>query len=238
MIKGRIHSFESMGLLDGPGIRNVIFLQGCPLRCLFCHNPDTWNFSKGQSIEPHDLLRKILKYKPYFGNNGGVTFSGGEPLMQPEFLLQCLKLCKENNIHTAIDTSGCGAANYSEILKYSDLVLLDIKHVDSKNFELLTGVNKSKLDNFINELNKSSSRVWARHVIIPSMTDSEEHIKKLAKIINTIKNIDKVELLPYHTMGNFKYEKLSLKYPLENIPAMDKDKCKSLENKLKTLVNL
>lgn len=227
-----------MGLLDGPGIRNVIFLQGCPLRCLFCHNPDTWNFSKGESITPEDLLRKILKYKPYFSNNGGVTFSGGEPLIQPEFLLQCLKLCKENNIHTAIDTSGCGNGNYAEILKYTDLVLLDIKHVDPKNFKILTSINKSKLDDFINQLNKSNSRVWARHVIIPSMTDSEEHIEKLANIINTIKNIDKVELLPYHTMGNFKYEELGLKYPLEHIPAMDKEKCKSLENKLKAFVKL
>lgn len=235
MIKGRIHSFESMGLVDGPGIRNVVFFQGCPLRCQFCHNPDTWDFSKGEEITPEELLSKIIKYKPYFKNNGGVTFSGGEPLMQPEFLLQCLKLCKKNDIHTAIDTSGCGNGDYNQLLKYTDLVLLDIKHVDSENFKTLTGINKSKMDDFIYALNQSNSRVWARHVVIPTMTDSKEHIKKLSQIISILKNIDKIELLPYHTMGIFKYSQLGLDYPLEHIPDMDKVQCKALENELKAL---
>lgn len=232
MIKGKIHSFESMGLVDGPGIRNVIFFQGCPLRCLFCHNPDTWYFNEGTEISPYDLIKKIIRFKPYFKNGGGVTFSGGEPLMQPEFLLKMLKLCKENNIHTALDTSGCGLGDYKEILKYTDLVLLDIKHVDYKNFKSLTGDSIEKLKNFIKQLNSSNTSVWIRHVVVPGITDSKEHFEKLKDIIKTINNVDKIELLPYHTLGVNKYEVLNYDYKLKNTEPMDKDKCSSIEKDL------
>ncbi|KEH99196.1 pyruvate formate lyase-activating protein [Clostridium botulinum C/D str. BKT12695] len=229
MITGYIHSFESMGLVDGPGIRNVVFLQGCPLRCSFCHNPDTWNFNIGDKITSEKLLKKIIRFKPYFKNNGGVTFSGGEPLMQPEFLLKTLKLCKENNIHTAIDTSGYYSDHLNEILKFTDLVLLDIKHVDDFNFKALTGVSMEKLLSFIETLNNSSCRVWIRHVVVPKITDSIEHIHSLKKIIKKINNVDKIELLPYHTLGVNKYKSLNMDYKLKNVEPMDKNKLKILQ---------
>ncbi|WMJ79485.1 pyruvate formate-lyase-activating protein [Clostridium sp. MB40-C1] len=232
MINGRIHSFESMGLVDGPGIRNVIFFQGCPLRCMFCHNPDTWDFNIGTEISSKDLINKIMKFKPYFRNNGGVTFSGGEPLMQPEFLLEMLKLCKENNIHTAIDTSGYGIGNYDELLKYTDLVLLDIKHVNNEDFKNLTGVTIDKLKEFIEAINLSYTKVWIRHVVVPGITDSESHIEELKHFIKTIKNVEKVELLPYHTLGVEKYKILNKEYKLSHVKPMDKFLCKALEKKL------
>lgn len=231
MLKGRIHSFESMGLVDGPGIRNVIFLQGCPLRCLFCHNPDTWDFNEGIEISSEELINKILRFKSYFKNNGGVTFSGGEPLMQPKFLLEMLKLCKEHNIHTAVDTSGCGNGNYKEILKYTDLVLLDIKHVTDEGFKSLTGISIKKLMEFIEAVNTSNTKLWIRHVIVPGITDSNEHLEKLKDIIMKIKNVEKIEFLPYHTIGINKYEALNYEYKLKNIEPMDKARCKMLEEK-------
>ncbi|KEI01028.1 pyruvate formate lyase-activating protein [Clostridium botulinum C/D str. Sp77] len=229
---GRIHSFESMGLVDGPGIRNVVFFQGCPLRCSFCHNPDTWDFNGGYEISPEDLVKKIIRFKPYFKNNGGVTFSGGEPLMQPKFLLEALKLCKENNIHTAIDTSGYGSEYLDELLKFTDLIILDIKHIDEHNFKSLTGVSINKLFNFIAILNKSKCRVWIRHVVIPGITDSIEHIESLKSIIKTIRNVDKIELLPYHTLGSHKYESLNFDYKLKHLEPMDKTKLKVLQKTL------
>lgn len=229
---GRIHSFESMGLVDGPGIRNVVFLQGCPLRCAFCHNPDTWDFNGGSEVSPQELLEKIIKFKPYFKNNGGVTFSGGEPLMQPKFLLEILKLCKENNIHTAIDTSGYYSQDIEEILKYTDLVLLDIKHSNKEGFKELTGQPMDKLYNFITFLNKSNCKVWIRHVVVPGITDSNEHLKDLQKILKVIHNVDKIELLPYHTLGVHKYEGLDYEYRLKGVKPMDKEKVKRMEEKL------
>ncbi|MCY6369674.1 pyruvate formate-lyase-activating protein [Clostridium ganghwense] len=229
MIKGRIHSFESMGLVDGPGIRNVVFFQGCPLRCLFCHNPDTWNFDEGIEISSEELINKIIKFKPYFKNNGGVTFSGGEPLMQPKFLLEMLKLCKKHNIHTTIDTSGCGSGNYEEILKYTNLILLDIKHSTNDEFKTLTGVSMKNLIKFIEVINSSHTKVWIRHVIIPGITDSNKHLEKLKEIIKKIKNVEKIEFLPYHTLGIDKYKTLNYDFKLKNLEPMDKNKCKALE---------
>ncbi|KGM94082.1 pyruvate formate lyase-activating protein [Clostridium botulinum] len=229
---GRIHSFESMGLVDGPGIRNIVFFQGCPLRCSFCHNPDTWDFNDGYEISSEELVKKIIRFKPYFKNDGGVTFSGGEPLMQPKFLLETLKLCKENNIHTAIDTSGYGSKYLDEILKFTDLVLLDIKHIDEHNFKSLTGVSINKLFNFIAILNKSRCRVWIRHVVVPGITDSLDHIESLKSIIKTIRNVDKIELLPYHTLGLHKYENLNFDYKLKDLKPMDKTKLKILQETL------
>lgn len=234
MIKGRIHSIESMGLVDGPGIRTVVFFQRCPLRCAYCHNPDTWNIKGGTEITPNELLKKVLRFKPYFEKSkGGVTFSGGEVLLQPDFLIEILKLCKENNIHTALDTSGFGLGKYDEILKYTDLVLLDIKHIDDKGYKSLTGHSKKGLDEFLKALDKSGTKLWIRHVVVPEISDSVEHIEKLAHIIKQIANVEKIELLPYHTLGVSKYEKLGIDYSLKNIPSMDKDKTKNLEEHLK-----
>lgn len=233
MAMGRIHSFESMGLVDGPGIRTVVFLQGCTLRCAYCHNPDTWAFSGGTEMTPQELVRKISRFKPYFKDNGGVTFSGGEPLMQPEFLLETLKLCKEAGIHTTIDTAGYGFGNYEEILKYTDLVLLDIKHIDNEGYKSLVGKEKNPFDKFLEAVQKANIKLWIRHVVVPGITDSEEHIKKLANIIKGIKNVEKIELLPYHTLGVEKYKKLGIEYPLEDKESMDKEDLHKLEELLR-----
>ncbi|PRR80076.1 Pyruvate formate-lyase-activating enzyme [Clostridium liquoris] len=227
---GRIHSIETMGLVDGPGIRAVIFFQGCKLRCVYCHNPDTWNMDGGYDISPKELIQKILKYKHYFQrSNGGATFSGGECLLQDEFLLETLKLCKENGIHTAIDTSGCGNGDYEEILKYVDLVILDIKHVDLQEYKNITGQNMDEFNRFLKALKNSKNNVWIRHVVIPGITDSEEDILKLKEFIKGIDNVEKVQLLPYHTLGVSKYEKLNIPYRLKHTEAMDEEKLNNLQ---------
>lgn len=236
-MKGKIHSIESMGLVDGPGIRIVVFFQGCSLRCAYCHNPDTWDMQGGREITPEELLKKILRFKPYFEKScGGVTFSGGEVLLQPDFLIECLRLCKENNIHTTIDTSGFGLGKYDEILKYTDLVLLDIKQVNDEGYKSLTGQDKKGLDEFLKALSKARKKLWIRHVVVPKITDSKEHISKLAHTIKQIDNIEKIELLPYHTLGVSKYEKLGVDYRLKDIPSMDKERTKELEEYLKQLL--
>jgi pyruvate formate lyase activating enzyme len=229
---GRIHSIESMGLVDGPGIRTVIFFQGCALRCAYCHNPDTWNTQEGTEITAEELLKKILRYKPYFErSDGGVTFSGGDPLLQPDFLIEILKLCKENGIHTTLDTSGYGLGKYDEILKYTDLVLLDIKHINDIGYKNLTGRDMHGFNAFLHATQKNGTKLWIRHVVVPGITDSEEHIIQLANIIKQINNVEKVELLPYHTLGLSKYENLGISYKLSGIEPMSKDKLSDL-NKL------
>lgn len=240
MVKGKIHSIETMGLVDGPGIRVVVFFQGCKLRCAYCHNPDTWQLSGGTEMTPDEIVEKIVRFKPYFNRSGGgVTFSGGDPLLQPEFLLECLKLCKQNGIHTALDTAGFGDGNYDEILKYTDLVLLDIKQTTGKGYVALTGKDATDVNIFLASLRQSKSRVWVRHVVVPGITDSIEHITKLAKIIKEeVPNLDKVELLSYHVLGVSKYDELSIPYKLKGIDAMDKDKTKKLQALIDSLLNI
>lgn len=234
---GRIHSIETMGLVDGPGIRVVVFFQGCALRCAYCHNPDTWAFSGGEEVTPEQLIKKILRYKPYFSKSGGgVTFSGGDPLMQPDFLIEVLKLCKESGIHTAIDTAGYGVGKYEEILKYTDLILFDIKHVTEEGYKNLTGQNGNEAWRFLKLAQEKGTKLWIRHVVVPNITDSIEHIEKLANMIKDIKNVEKIELLPYHTLGVNKYETMGIDYKLKNVQSMDKEKCKELENLLKSLI--
>ena len=230
---GKINSIESMGLVDGPGVRFVVFMQGCPLRCIFCHNPETWNVNgKCEEYTPEQLIEKILRYKPYFKNNGGVTFSGGEPLMQKEFLLECLKLLKKENIHTCIDTAG-SMPNCEEILKYTDLILFDIKAVKKEQYKKITNYDITSSLKFLNLCQKMNKKLWIRAVIIPGINDTTEYINELTNMIKPLKNIEKIELLPYHTLGVHKYKELGIKYSLENTPDMDKDKCKKLESILK-----
>ena len=230
MIKGKVHSIESAGLLDGPGIRTVVFFQGCKLRCIYCHNPDTWIEEQGEEIEVEDLFRKIQRFKPYFEKSGGgVTFSGGEPLLQPEFLISILKRCKEDGIHTAIDTAGYGVGMYDEILRYTDLILLDIKNVDDEGYIEITGKSKKGFDEFLVSVQNSDIPLWIRHVVVPGITDSIEHIVKLANIMKKINKIEKIELLPYHTLGKEKYKKMGLSYKLNSIEPMNKNKITQLE---------
>ncbi len=233
-VKGNISSVESMGLVDGPGIRYVVFLQGCELRCLYCHNPETWERNKKKNlITPKKLIEQVKKYKNYFGEDGGITFSGGEPLLQPTFLLECLKLCKKENIHTALDTAGVGFGNYEEILDYTDLVILDIKAVKEKDYEKITGQKMMRFKEFLKICQKKRKPLWIRQVIVPGMNDNNENIKNLKNFIAKIKYVEKVELLPYKTVGTHKYNELGLKYRLEGISDMDEKRCKDLENILK-----
>ena len=227
---GKINSFETMGLVDGPGIRYVVFCQGCQLRCLYCHNPETWDInSKCIKITPTELLEKIKRYKNYYGKEGGVTFSGGEPLLQPKFLAQCLKLCKAEGINTVLDTAGVGFGEYDEILKYTDLVILDIKAVKEDDYQHITGQSMTRFKKFLSACQQHNVKLWLRQVIVPSINDTVENINNLKEFISKIKNVEKVELLPYKTIGVHKYKDLDIRYRLEGIEDMDESKCKELE---------
>ena len=232
MVKGNIDSFESMGLVDGPGVRFVVFMQGCPLRCAYCHNPETWADEKKIEMTAEELVKKVLKYKPYFGDDGGVTFSGGEPLRQPKFLLEALKECKRYGINTCLDTSGAGD-EYDEILDYVDLVILDVKAIDAEKYKALTGQNIERYNRFLATCQKKKKRLWLRQVIVPGYNDTEADILRLKEYIKNIENVERVELLPYHSMAKEKYKKLGIKYRLENVLDMDKEKCKKLEKLIK-----
>ena len=231
MVKGNIDSFETMGLVDGPGVRFVVFMQGCPLRCAYCHNPETWSDQKKIEMTAEELVKKILKYRPYFGDEGGVTFSGGEPLRQPEFLLEALKECKKQNIHTCLDTSGFGE-NYEEILDYVDLVILDVKEIVPEKYKALTGQAIDKYNKFLETCQEKDKKLWLRQVIVPGYNDTKEDVLKLKAYIKNIKNVEKVELLPYHSMAKEKYKNLGIKYRLDDVVDMDKEKCKQLEKLL------
>lgn len=219
-LQGYVHSIESFGTVDGPGIRFVIFLQGCILKCKYCHNRDTWAPCIGTKYNSQELLDKIMRYKTYFeSSNGGVTVSGGEPLLQAKFLIELFKKLKDNGIHTAIDTSGALeiADDIKELLKYTDLVLLDIKHIDDKKcIELTSRTNKYNLE-FARYLDSINKDVWIRQVIVPTITDDEDDLIKLREFLKTLHNVKNVELFPYHDMGKFKWEELGEKYPLENV---------------------
>jgi pyruvate formate lyase activating enzyme len=236
-MKGRIHSIESMGLVDGPGIRVVVFFQGCALRCSYCHNPDTWDTDGGIELTAEELLKKIMRFKPYFDRSGGgVTFSGGDPLLQPDFLVEVLKLCKQNDIHTALDTAGYGVGKYDEILRYTDLILLDIKHVDDTGYKDLTGRNMHGFSTFLKAAQGVGTKLWIRHVVVPGVTDSEQHITSLAGMIKEIRNVDKIELLPYHTLGVEKYKQLGIKYRLEGVNPVSKERINELTALLNSII--
>ncbi|QOR34976.1 pyruvate formate lyase-activating protein [Clostridium sp. 'deep sea'] len=235
---GRIHSIETLGTLDGPGIRMVVFFQGCTLRCLYCHNPDTWQFNSGHKITCDFIVNKALNLKPYFSNCGGITFSGGEPLAQPKFLLKCLKKCKEKGLHTAIDTSGVGFGNYEEILEYCDLIILDIKHEDANTYKQITNHSITEYLSFKEAVIKSNKKLWLKHVVVPKLTDSITHIECLAKEINSFNksNIEKVELLAYHSLGVYKYQELNIPYSLNTINDMNLNKLNKLQKILNELI--
>ena len=226
-----VDSIESMGLVDGPGIRTVIFFNGCKLRCKFCHNPETWNM-KENNYTLEEIYNKIIRNKPYFGNNGGVTYSGGEPLMHIDFLIELSKKLKEENIHIALDTAGVGIGKYEELLNYIDLVIFDIKGIIDTFYKDMTGYDINESLEFLELCQKLNKKLWLRQVIVPGYNDNIEYINELKKFISNIKNVEKVELLPYHTMAIDKYEKLNIDYPLKGIEDMDTLKCKELENLL------
>lgn len=222
MVTGRIHSIESMGLVDGPGIRAVVFLQGCRLRCRYCHNPDTWDCAAGEEISANRLVERLCRFKPYFKNGGGVTFSGGEPLLQQRFLLEALKLLKAEGIHTCIDTAGVGEGDYSEILKYTDLVIMDIKHIEDEGYRAVTGCERTESERFLEALRAEKTPLWLRHVVVPALTDGKEHLKSISEFMLSLPNVERIEFLPYHVLGAHKYAALGIGYSLDGVPPTDK----------------
>ena len=219
-IIGRIHSFESFGTVDGPGIRFVIFMQGCPLKCKYCHNRDTWDAKAGTTYTIDKVLQKVMRSRPYFEtSHGGVTVSGGEPLLQAEFVLELFKKLKKLGIHTALDTAGSLpiTPTIQELLTCTDLVLLDIKHIDDQKAIDLTGVSNKNNLNFAKYLSDNEIPMWIRQVLIPGYTDDENDLKKLKEFISTLKTVEKIEILPYHNLGKYKWEELGIKYELEGV---------------------
>lgn len=222
---GRIHTIESFGSVDGPGIRYIYFLHGCPLRCKFCHNPDTWANKKAtMELTPQEALKKALKYKSYWGAKGGITISGGEPLLQIDFLLELFKLAKKEGVNTCIDTSGANFtrqepffSKFNELMQYTDLLLVDIKHINNDEHTELTGKGNENILDMARYLSEINQPVWIRHVLVPGISDNDEYLKELDQFISTLNNVKKVEVLPYHTLGTFKWEELGIPYQLEGV---------------------
>ncbi len=216
----KVHSIESFGTVDGPGIRFVLFLQGCHLQCKYCHNRDTWDINGGEYKSVDEIVEKINRYKNYIiPSGGGITVTGGEPLIQASFVLELFKKLKENGIHTCVDTSGMFALTdgIKEVLKYTDLVLLDIKHIDDEKCKELVGVSNKKELEFARYLSDNNIKMWIRQVLVPGYTDDGQDLLKLKNFLSTLKTVEKIQILPYHNMGKYKWEKLGLEYPLEGV---------------------
>ncbi|MBQ7225403.1 MAG: pyruvate formate lyase-activating protein [Clostridia bacterium] len=225
-MRGYIHSIESLGTVDGPGVRFVVFFQGCPLRCLYCHNPDTWAFGGGTEYEAQQIIDKMVRNLPFY-ETGGITATGGEPLMQLEFLTQLFKLAKEKSIHTCLDTSGItfdksDTSKFDELMEVCDLVMLDIKHMDEKEHIRLTGASNRHVFDFLAYLKEKGKPVWIRHVIVPGITYDEGQLMSLGKYLSAFDNVERIDVLPYHTLGVSKYEAMGDDYPLKGVPQLTK----------------
>lgn len=219
MEKTRIHSTESFGSVDGPGVRFIVFTQGCFLKCKYCHNRDTWSYTDGYEVTTKEIFDEILKYKNYIMPSGGVTISGGEPLLHIPFITELFKMLKKENIHTCIDTSGMVkiTPELKELLKYTDLILLDIKHIDNEKCIDLVGLpNKLEL-NFARYLSDNNIKMWVRQVLVPEYTDNENDLKRLKEFIDSLNNVEKIELLPYQNLGKYKWDVLNIEYPLKDL---------------------
>ena len=238
-ITGYVHSLESFGSVDGPGVRYVIFLSGCAMRCQFCHNPDTWQMKTGTEYTADELLEKACRYRSYWGSKGGITVSGGEPLLQIDFLLELFQKAKERGINTTLDTCGNPFtreepffSKFKELMNVTDLVILDIKEIDESKHKKLTGwsnLNILDMAKYLSEINKP---VWIRHVLVPGGSDNDEELIRLNEFIKTLSNVDRVEVIPYHDLGIFKWEKLGIAYPLINVKPPTKER---VENAKKLL---
>ncbi|MDD6794325.1 MAG: pyruvate formate-lyase-activating protein [Clostridiaceae bacterium] len=236
---GRIHSIESFGSVDGPGVRFVVFLKGCHMRCQFCHNPDTWEMKGGLEKTADELLAQALRYKTYWKKEGGITVSGGEPLLQIDFLIEFFKKAKAKGVHVTLDTSGNPFtrkepffSKFKELMEVTDLVMLDIKQIDDAEHKILTGwSNENILDmaKYLSEINKP---MWIRHVLVPGGSDNDEQLKRLDSFIKTLNNVERVDVLPYHTLGIFKWEELGKEYPLKGVKPPSKER---IENAKKLL---
>ena len=218
-MQGRIHSFQSLGTVDGPGVRAVVFMQGCPLRCACCHNPDTWSTDGGKIVSAEEIFRKIQRLRAYFGKDGGVTVSGGEPLLQADFVAELFSLCRADGISCALDTSGCVYNESVErLLSLTDLVLLDYKYTNDTDYKKYTGMSMQSAEDFLARLDALGKRVWIRQVIIPTLNDSEESVRRLYALSERYSCIEKTELLPFRKLCVEKYRALGVDFPLENIP--------------------
>lgn len=226
-MKGRIHSTESFGTVDGPGIRYVVFMQGCPMRCLYCHNPDTWNVNGGREVTVQELLNEYDSYREFL-KNGGITVTGGEPLLQIDFVTELFKAAKLHDIHTCLDTSGVtfsesNREKFDALFMHTDLVLLDIKHIDSQVHKRLTGHGNENILKFADYLRDKNIPVWIRHVVVPNITDKSEDLFRLGEYLSSFRNMKALDVLPYHDMGKVKYEALGMEYPLGNTPVLSKE---------------
>lgn len=232
-IKGRIHSFQSLGTVDGPGIRFVVFMQGCNLRCGCCHNPDTWEMSAGTEYTADEVLAKVLRFREYFGEKGGITLSGGEPLLQREFAYELFNLCHQNNINTCLDTSGSIMSdNVRKLLTVTDRVLLDIKYADEDSYHKYVGCSLAKPVEFLDYLNEQKIPVTLRQVIIPTLTDNEDSVNFLVELRSKYECVDKIELLPFRKICQVKYDEMKIDFPFSHIPAAGADEIKKLEQLL------
>lgn len=229
-MKGYIHSIESFGTVDGPGLRFVVFFQGCPMRCQYCHNPDTWQPNTGNQMTAEEIMEKFRRNKSFY-TSGGITVTGGEPLLQIDFLTELFRLAKSEGVHTCIDTSGItynrGNPEYMKkldtLMEYTDLIMLDIKHIDEEKHRVLTAHSNKNILEFVKYLDAKKIPLWIRHVVVPTITDDPVYWEKLGRFMATVSNIKALDVLPYHTMGVKKYEELGIEYPLEGIPARDKE---------------
>ena len=229
-MKGYVHSIETFGTVDGPGTRYVVFVQGCPMRCKYCHNPDTWTPNVGNQMDTDEIIKDYEGYKEFY-ENGGMTVTGGEPLLQIDFLTELFEKAKAHGIHTTLDTSGIiynenNAAlmkKFDRLIQSVDLVLLDIKHIDPEKHKELTSQPNDQILAFARYLDRNNIPVWIRHVVVPGITDNEEYLTKLGEFLATLNNIKALDILPYHTMGVVKYENLGIDYPLKGVPALTKE---------------
>lgn len=240
-IIGYVHSTESFGSVDGPGIRFITFMQGCRMRCEFCHNPDTWAIKKSNPYTPQELFDEAIQYRAFWGKEGGVTVSGGEPLLQMDFITEYFKLCKEQGVRTCIDT--CGQpftreepwfSQFNELLKYTDLLLFDIKHIRSQGHAKLTGHPNDNIIELATYLSEIGQPVWIRHVLVPTRTDYDELLIELGDFVASLGNVLKFEVLPYHKLGVYKYEAMGIKYPLAGIEPPEKERVENAKRLLRT----
>ena len=229
-IKGRIHSVESFGSADGPGVRYIVFLKGCNMRCQYCHNPDTWAKDGGELMTPEEVLKKALRYKTYWKEKGGITISGGEALLQIDFVTELFRLAKEKGVNTCLDTSGNPfsleepfKSKFDELMKYTDLFMLDIKHMDDAAHRKLTGQTNQNILEMAAYLSDHGKAMWIRHVLVPGITTEEDELYRLRSFLDTLKTVERVEVLPYHPLGVFKWKELGIPYQLEGVDPPTKE---------------
>lgn len=234
---GYVHSLESFGSVDGPGVRYIIFLSGCAMRCQFCHNPDTWDIKTGKSYTADELLDMALRYRSYWRDKGGITVSGGEPLLQIDFLTELFRKAKKKGINTTLDTSGNPFTTaepfytkWLELMKYTDLVMLDIKHIDDEQHKILTGHTNRNILEMAKIMSDMGKKMWIRHVLVPERNDTDEYLIRLSEFIKTLNGVEKIEVLPYHTLGVFKWQNLNIPYQLEGIDPPTKERIENANN--------